>query len=180
MVDIITKLDLQLLHKIHEFTTPELDIFFKYFTKVVSLKYIVPLLLLFIIYQRTRKYGLHILVSGLLQIAIGTYFLKPLIARARPFFIDPSIQLIIKAPKGFSWPSGHSGLAFAFAFAIFFSDCPKYLKVLSLIFAALVGFSRLYLQVHFPTDVLSGAVLGFLCGYFGKFILDKFDNENAA
>lgn len=174
MNNIITALDFQLLHIIHKIATPELDIFFKYLTKATELKYIVPLLLLLIAYKRTRKIGLQIFLSELLHMAIGLHFLKPLIARPRPFLADTSIQLVIKAPGGFSCPSGHSGTAFTFAFALFFTDCPKYIKISALLFASVVGFSRLYFQVHYPTDVLLGAILGCICGATGKFFIDKY------
>lgn len=178
MNGIITSFDLQILHIIHEFATPQLNIIFKVLTKATELKYIVPLLLLLIAYKRTRQIGLQIFLAELIQMALGVYFLKPLIARTRPFVVDPTIQLIIKAPSSYSCPSGHSGTAFAFAFALVFSNCPKYVKIFALMFAAVVGFSRLYLQVHFPTDVLLGAMLGCMCGFLSKLVMAKYNSTS--
>lgn len=166
----ITTWDLEILHKINTFATPELNLFFKYITNLAGYKFIMLLIIVLLAYNRTRKIGLQVLIAELSQLLIGSFFLKNLIARPRPFLVDPSIELIVKAPKTFSFPSGHTSTAFALAFALIYADCPKFWKLIGLAFAVIIGFSRLYLQVHFPTDVLFGMVLGFACGYFSKII----------
>lgn len=92
--------------------------------------------------------------------------LKPFVARIRPCDINLSVELFIPHPKGFSFPSGHTGASFAAASALFFNR--KRLGILALILAALIGFSRLYLYVHYPTDVLAGALLGIMFGWIGN------------
>ncbi|MBR5859170.1 MAG: phosphatase PAP2 family protein, partial [Clostridia bacterium] len=77
----------------------------------------------------------------------------------------------ISAPKDYSFPSGHSSASFASAVAIFMSN--KKLGMPALVLASVIAFSRLYLYVHFPTDVLCGALLGSLCGVLGFILVKK-------
>lgn len=115
------------------------------------------------IFKKTRKSGIAVLVSYGLVFLTGQLILKDLIARPRPCHIDEAIELIVKKPSSFSCPSTHSAWAFAAATAIFMHHKKAGIGVCVL--AAIIGFSRLYLFVHFPTDVLFGAVLGALCGF---------------
>lgn len=170
---VITTWDLAILRYIHGFANPQLDFFFKYVTELGGFRCMAVFLVLLILYQGTRKIGIFILIAELFQLVLGGALLKPMIGRLRPFVIDPTITLIVKAPKSYSFPSGHSSTVFALAFAVMFFDCPKPWKYLALTFALLVGFSRLYLQVHFPTDVFAGACLGLGCGYASKKVCTK-------
>ena len=89
--------------------------------------------------------------------------LKPLAARPRPFEVNMGVRLLIEAPKDFSFPSGHTGASFAAAAALFFVGSRGWIP--AAVLAALIGFSRLYLYVHYPTDVLAGALLGIAAGW---------------
>lgn len=89
---------------------------------------------------------------------IGNEWLKDLITRPRPCAVDDTVMLIVKKPGSFSYPSVHAYLAFSSAMAIFHYYRKAGIGVL--VFAALVGFSRMYFFVHYPTDVLFGAALG--------------------
>lgn len=172
-ISIFNAWDLQILHTIHSFATTELDSFFKSITHMGGFKFMTALIALLLLYGRTRRIGIQILLAEVMQLLIGSYFLKNLIARPRPFIVDPSIELIVKAPSSFSCPSGHSSTVFALAFALICSRYPKYWGYIALAWAILIGFSRLYLQVHFPTDVCLGAILGCICGY----VSDKLINS---
>lgn len=171
-ISIFNAWDLQLLHTLHSFATPELDSFFKCITHMGDFKFMTALLVILLLYRYTRRIGVQILIAEILQLTICGYFLKNLIARARPFIIDPTIELIIKAPKSFSCPSGHTSTVFALAFALICSRYPKYWGYLALTWALLISLSRLYLQVHFPTDVGLGAIMGCLCGYASSKIIN--------
>jgi len=85
--------------------------------------------------------------------------------RPRPFWIDPSFNLLVTAPTDFSFPSGHSSASFAGAVACLTQDRKK--GVILVILAALIAVSRMYLTVHFPTDVLAGTILGIIYGIAG-------------
>ncbi|NMW85054.1 phosphatase PAP2 family protein [Peptoniphilus sp. AGMB00490] len=91
----------------------------------------------------------------------GLLILKPIIARPRPFTVS-DVNLLIKEPLGFSFPSGHTGSSFAAAYVIYFYNKKK--GVLALILAALIAFSRMYLFVHYPTDIIAGIILGLISG----------------
>ena len=115
-----------------------------------------------LIFRKTRKAGFSVLLSYALVYLTGQLGLKDLIARERPCSIDTAVQLIVSRPSSYSCPSTHTAWAFAAATAVFMHK--KSWGLLLCIPAAVIGFSRLYLFVHFPTDVLLGAVLGILMG----------------
>lgn len=126
--------------------------------------------------RRTRKSGAVILASMILGQLFGTLIIKNIVMRPRPYTFPQAMvtlkSLIISPPMGrWSFPSSHTVTAFAGASGIFFAH--KGWGTAALVLAALVGLSRLYLYVHFPTDVLAGAVLGVLCAVAAKVAADK-------
>lgn len=114
--------------------------------------------ILLAVIARTRKIGVCMLVSIAIGALIGNVILKNLIARERPCWIDRQILLLIENPKDYSFPSGHTLVSFEGAVSIFMKN--RSWGVAALFLAVLIACSRLYLFVHFPTDVLCGAVLG--------------------
>ncbi len=108
--------------------------------------------------KRTRRIGLAVALSLLVGLVLGNMILKPLVARQRPCWLDPAVPLLIGSPRDFSFPSGHTLASFEGAVSIFLYRRDWGLWALAL--AALIAFSRMYLFVHFPTDVLAGAALG--------------------
>ena len=119
-------------------------------------------LILFLI-PKTRKCGICVLVSYILAYFIGDGILKELIGRVRPCNADPSVPLIVKRSTSYSCPSVHSMLAFASEVSVFMNY--KRIGIFTLVFAGLIGVSGLYLFVHYPTDVIFGAVLGTIICY---------------
>lgn len=101
--------------------------------------------------------GVAVIVSIFVTFIVVDVIMKPLIGRIRPFEIV-DFPLIVDAPTSFSFPSGHTSYAFAASVAIFIYW--RKAGILALCFACVVGFSRMYLYVHWPTDVLAGAVVG--------------------
>ena len=114
------------------------------------------------IFKQTRKCGAAILLAYVVGVLVGHVILKEIIARPRPCQIDSSVALLVDKPSSFSCPSTHTLFAFSSATVIF--QYYKKVGIAAFIFAAIVGFTRMYLFVHFPTDVLFGAVLGVACG----------------
>lgn len=114
---------------------------------------------------RTRRVGLAVCVALVLELLLCNVLLKPLIARPRPFDVAGMDGLLVAPPGDFSFPSGHTGAAFACAAALFFSRSRLWVPVLVL--AVVMGFTRLYLYVHYPTDVVAGALLGVVTGWLG-------------
>lgn len=119
--------------------------------------------LVFCVVPKWRKAGLGILLALALAHIVGNMFLKNLIARPRPYVIHPGIDLKIGHLKEFSFPSGHTITSFAAVFALP-SDLGAIKRVLALV-AVGIAFSRLYLFMHYPSDVLGGALIGMIIGY---------------
>lgn len=109
-----------------------------------------------------RSTGIVMLSAMLLGLLIGEVTLKNIVCRPRPFMeIAPGPELLIPPPDGYSFPSGHSCASFAAATAIFIRD--KRFGAAAFVLAGLIAFSRVFLFVHYPTDVLAGALLGVVC-----------------
>lgn len=123
------------------------------------------LALALLINPKTRKTGAALAAALALEALCSNLILKPLVARIRPCDINPAVQLLIPRPDDFSFPSGHTGFSFAGAAVLFFHK--SRLRIPALILAGLIGFSRLYLYVHYPTDVLAGAGLGIMLALAG-------------
>lgn len=123
-------------------------------------------------YKKTRKIGIIMAAGLLIEGVLCNLLLKPIVARTRPYDINTAVELLISKPKDFSFPSGHTGISFAATTALFFSKTKLWLPAFLL--AILIGFSRLYLYVHFPSDVIVGAVLGVLSGYIGNILVKKY------
>ncbi|MDP4178698.1 MAG: phosphatase PAP2 family protein [Bacillota bacterium] len=122
-----------------------------------------------LINKRTRKAGYTVVIALLLGYIFGDCILKNIVHRLRPCTYILQSQLLISKPAGYSFPSGHSGSSFAAAGVI-----SKYFKKTSIgvyIVAFLIAFSRLYLYVHYPTDVLAGIVLGIICSRVAIYIV---------
>lgn len=110
--------------------------------------------------KKYRKSGILILLCLLIGVVVSNVFLKNLIARPRPCWIEADYPLLIDNPADFSHPSGHTQSSFIAAFILAKTD--KRLGIPAIITASLIAFSRLYLFVHFPTDVLAGILLAWL------------------
>lgn len=113
-----------------------------------------------LVFKKHRKMGLQLLLSMLGTFIIGNLIIKNLVARPRPCDIDAAVTLLISRPHGHSFPSGHSINSMVAAVALFLNN--KKIGIPAVIIATLIGFSRLYLFVHFPTDVLAGFALAIL------------------
>lgn len=118
--------------------------------------------LILLLIKKYRKYGIVIFVSVILSHFIGNVAIKHIVKRARPCQVNTAIDLIVNRPKSYSFPSGHTFTSFAPATVLFLMN--KKIGIPALIIAALIGFSRMYLYVHYPSDVLCGAILGILVG----------------
>ena len=109
--------------------------------------------------EKSRKQGVVLLVGLAAGFVLGNLLLKPLIARPRPNWVNLGVELLIDNPLDFSFPSGHTLSSFVAAFLISM-DNHKF-GYAAIPFAALMAFSRLYLYVHYPSDVLAAVVLAF-------------------
>ncbi len=112
-----------------------------------------------IFFKKSRKCGVLMLFTMLLCLVVGNGLIKNLVARPRPFqALEGEISLIIPPPSEYSFPSGHTMHGFGAAAMIFLHN--KRAGIAALLGAAVIAFSRMYLFVHFPTDILGGIVIG--------------------
>lgn len=109
--------------------------------------------------KKTRRVGVLALVSLLFSALIDNVILKNVVARTRPYDVIEGLTSLVGAQKDYSFPSGHTGSAFAAA-GVMFRELPKKFGIPILVFACLMGLSRLYVGVHYPSDVLGGALIG--------------------
>ena len=125
----------------------------------------ITLTIVLLISRRYRKAGAAMLFALVLDVTICNIILKPLVARIRPCDVNTAVQLLITRPTDYSFPSGHTAASFASTAALYFSR--KKLWIPALVLAVWIAFSRLYLYVHYPTDILAGVMLGIVMGYLG-------------
>ena len=125
--------------------------------------------------KKYRKIGFMALGALILSTILGEEILKNVVRRIRPSENIPAIDLLISKPLSYSFPSGHTTSSFAVAGVL-----AKYFKRYAVVFlgaASLIGFSRLYLYVHYPTDILAGIGLGLLCSTIIIYLFDKGNNK---
>ncbi|MBR1970431.1 MAG: phosphatase PAP2 family protein [Clostridia bacterium] len=127
-------------------------------------------------FKNYRKTGVAMAIGLVLGLIIGNIILKNLFGRLRPFEVAEGINLLIKAPKDPSFPSGHTLASFISATIVFINH--KKAGMWLFVLAFLIAFSRLYLYVHFPTDVLFGGILGVVIANLSLFLYKKFQKSN--
>ena len=123
-----------------------------------------------------RKAGLGMGIALLMGVVLCNIILKPLIGRIRPYdyqleHFGKTIELLVATPHDFSFPSGHTIASFEAAVALTVRH--KKLGAAALVLAVLIAFSRMYLYVHYPTDVLASVVLGSALAFLGCFLAEK-------
>lgn len=131
----------------------------------------IALTLALLLFRRTRKLGLTCALALLIDVALCNGLIKNLVARTRPYVVNPDIVLLIPKPGEYSFPSGHAAASFSFVGALLFSRCRWWIP--AGVLACVIAVSRLYLYVHYPTDVLFGALFGLLFGYLAALAVRK-------
>ena len=133
------------------------------------------LALILLCMPKWRKTGIAMAVALLMGLLLCNLWLKPVIGRIRPFsyqlMYNRVIPLLIQAPKDFSFPSGHTIASFEAAMVLLLRN--RRFGIAALAVAILIAFSRLYLYVHYPTDVLASIVLGTGIGLLAVFVTNR-------
>lgn len=164
MIDWIIALDTSILDFIQtHFRCAFLDFLMPAITHLASagiLWIVVAVVLLCI--RKYRKNGYMLVLALVFCFLIANILLKPLISRVRPYDVNTLVELLIGELSDGSFPSGHTTVSFAAATVLLYTD--KRMGIPAVILAALIGFSRLYLYVHYPSDVLGGLLIGVLLG----------------
>ena len=136
----------------------------------------IALSVLLIVLPKTRKIGLGMIFSLAIGLLICNITLKPLVARPRPYdfqleHFGVTINLLVEGLHDFSFPSGHTIASFEAATVLLKNS--KKMGIPAMILAILIAFSRLYLYVHYPTDVIVAIVLGIVIAFIGDFLAAK-------
>lgn len=113
--------------------------------------------------KKTRKSGVILAAALAADVIVCNGILKNAVQRIRPCDVNTSVDLLIRRPTDFSFPSGHTAASFAAVSALYFSGEKKLWKP-ALFLAVLIAFSRMYLYVHYPTDILGGMFIGIVMG----------------
>ena len=177
MVDILYSLDVAVFHFINQtIANPLFDKFFSYITEVKNWYLVYIILWLTIFIKGGRKGKIAALFALLLITASDQFssaFLKNLIQRVRPCNFLDDVRIVLGCTGSFSFPSSHAVNNFAIAtfFAILY---PKY-KWALFISAFLVAFSRPYIGVHYPSDMVGGAIIGIIFGFLFSFFVTRID-----
>lgn len=138
----------------------------------------IALVIVLLCSPRTRSLGVALGIALLLTQIAGNLVIKPLIERPRPSWLDPTVPLLIDNPQDFSFPSGHTASSLAAATVLVLNRY-RYRWAFAALALAIAG-SRLYHFVHFPTDVLAGALLGIVMAVFVTMCYRRWLRQQAA
>lgn len=170
-MDFFLNLDMNILLFVQEnLRNPILTILFRFITTLGNegiIWILISVILLF--FKKTRRIGGMGLLALLLMLLINNMGLKNLFARPRPYDVNTAIITLAERPTSYSFPSGHTASAFSAA-TVFFRKLPKKYGVPILILAFLMGLSRIYVGVHYPTDVLGGMLCGIAISYLATWL----------
>ena len=132
----------------------------------------IALSILLMVFPKTRKTGLGMLIAMIAGLLVCNVTLKPLVARIRPYDLQEelgvTIALLGERMHDFSFPSGHTIASFEAAVVLLMNN--KKMGIPAMILAVLITFSRLYLYVHYPTDVIASIILGTLFAFLGNWL----------
>jgi undecaprenyl-diphosphatase len=131
----------------------------------------IAIVLIFLFQKRYRKSGIYLAIILYLSMMLGDEVLKPIIGRIRPCNEFTQIPLLIARPLSPSFPSGHTIVGFSAATAIYYFH--RIPGIAAYFLASLIAFSRMYLFVHYPTDILGGIVIGILSTLFFIYMINK-------
>lgn len=173
--DYITKIDFSILYYIQEHLRCSfLDFLMPLFGFIQEggMVWIVISIIL-ICFKKTRYCGFAILLAMGIDTLITEFAIKNIVCRVRPCNIDFSIKMLVSRPDSYGFPSNHSASAFAAATALLVTLKKKRWAILGYILATAIALSRLYVFVHFPSDVLVGAIVGSLIALLVCFLMKK-------
>ena len=160
-------MEIQILNIIQNLRTDIGDTIVPLITKLGDAGMIwICLTIVLLIIPKTRKTGVIMMAALLVDVLLCNVLIKNLVARTRPFDVNTAVQLLVAKPRDYSFPSGHTAASFASVTALYLAGEKKLWKI-ALVLAVLIAFSRLYLYVHYPTDVLGGIITGAIAGYIG-------------
>lgn len=174
MLETIYRLDAQILLWIQDtLRYPVLNPFMKFVTSLGDSGNIwIALALFCLFFHKLRKGGKAVLIALLLSFIVNNLFLKRLFGRIRPYDVIEGLTILIRKPGEFSFPSGHTASSFGAATA-FYLNVNKKWGAAAIFLAIAIGFTRMYVGVHYPTDVLGGMICGIFTGILSSWIVNN-------
>jgi len=190
MFEALLPFEIEVFHWVASWANPFWDRFFVIITTLGDHGILwIALGLLLLINKRTRKAGLVVLLAMGLMALINNITLKSLFARPRPFLLELDWWVesfiypeLIKRPGGLAFPSGHSAGAFAGAAAWLlgsrqWAKRAQYYTIIAIILAGGIAFSRLYVGVHYLSDIIAGPLVGVGCAFLAYFAIRKLEPQ---
>ncbi len=185
--DFIVNFDVAVYEFVDSIMSPVLNVIMSFITHLGDTPGIIWCVLgiSLLIPKKTRKLGVLIFAGLLVSTVINNFLLKEIIDRPRPYNIDPQVWLdagytykwpgLIKTSNSASFPSGHTSTSIGAAFALLLGCKKKHLAlgIPAFILSFLVGFSRIYVHVHYPSDVVVGAIVGLISGVLAWLLVAK-------
>lgn len=174
-IDYITKIDFSILYWIQDnLRCVVLDFLMPLFSHIQEAGIIWILISVALIcFKKTRYCGFAILLAMGIDTLITEFAVKNIICRVRPCNIDFSVNMLVERPDSYGFPSNHTASAFAAAVALLCTLKKKKWAILGFILSVMISFSRLYVFVHFPSDVIVGAIVGSLIALLVCFVMKK-------
>ena len=160
-------IELSILDWIQTLHTPFLDKIMVFITRLGDAGIIwIVLSIVLLLIPKTRKSGAVMVAALVVDVVLCNIVLKNLVARTRPYDVNTGVHLLVAKLHDYSFPSGHTAASFTAVVALSFAGEKRAWKA-ALVLACLIAFSRMYLYVHYPTDVLGGVLVGIAAGYGG-------------
>ena len=160
-------IELSILDWIQTLHTPFLDKIMVFITRLGDAGIIwIVLSIVLLLIPKTRKSGAVMVAALVVDVLLCNIVLKNLVARTRPYDVNTGVHLLVAKLHDYSFPSGHTAASFTSVTALYLAGEKKLWKF-ALVLACLIAISRLYLYVHYPTDVLGGVLVGIAAGYGG-------------
>lgn len=169
----ITEIDVQIMLWIQENMRSEMmDTIMRFVTWIGDWMLLWSIILIVIlVWKKQERSAKLITLSLALSFLFNQVVLKNIVRRHRPFVDHSTLQPLIEKPSSFSFPSSHSATSFAVASAIHWCKIKGY--IFGYVLAILIAFSRVYLNVHYPSDILVGAVVGIVSTMIAERILKQ-------
>lgn len=180
MISWITNIDVNILYYVQDNLRGEiLNTIVSIFTSLGNYGLIwILFTLALLIYPKTRKIGITCALALILELIICNGILKNIFARTRPYDAFENIRCLVPPQRDYSFPSGHTASSFAAVVPALADKKTRHIGVFALIVAVLMALSRIYVCVHYPSDVIGGVVVGLLCGILScRFVQRVIDNK---
>ncbi|MDE6024806.1 MAG: phosphatase PAP2 family protein [Lachnospiraceae bacterium] len=139
--------------------------------------FLIAVAVLLMAFKPTRKTGIAAMLGLIINLLIVNVWLKNMIDRTRPYYMVEGLNSLLPPQLDSSFPSGHTSHAFAMA-AVIWSTAEKKYGIAAIVLATMIAFSRLYLGVHYPSDVFAGVLIGILSGFISVVIVKRWKMSN--